>query len=65
METRKLVIVLLVIAIALSVVNVVVSMGLDVEGFQDIGADGPQTTLSSSNGGNVGLTILPPEGGEA
>ncbi|MBU0467028.1 MAG: hypothetical protein KJ718_06075 [Nanoarchaeota archaeon] len=66
MENRKIVVVLLVIAIILSGINIVVSMGFD---FGDFGKTGCADRVDcvdvpDSTGGEVSLTITTPEGNE-
>ncbi|MFH1289870.1 MAG: hypothetical protein ABIH92_00505 [Nanoarchaeota archaeon] len=62
METRKLVVILLVIAIVLSAVNIVISLGFDVEDYSGGGQYQEQDPQTDS--GAMGLEILPPPGGE-
>ncbi len=62
METQKIVVILLIVAIAFSVLSIMMTMGLDIEGFEAAGTD--EGNQEDSGSGQVSLEILPPpEGG--
>ncbi len=61
MNKQQLVIFLLIIAIVLSAINVVVSLGFDASDLQSLGQNAQQQEPQSDSG-NIGIQILPPGG---
>ena len=66
METKQIAVILLIVAIALSIVTIVIAFNVDFSGYRSVQPQGGTNYINTNfgpSGAGVGIAIVPPTGG--